>query len=211
MVAELFLAAAGAVAPLLRAPELAARWSEPSALTGMRTSGLAGHTARAVLIVETYLDADVGPDAAYVDAVEYFVTAGGPDVDDPDTAINRLVRERGEQTAAEGPHALADAYDAARARLATRLPGRDGDALVVMFGRSVLTLDECLVTRLVELTVHADDLAVTLGLPTPDVGEPAAALVITTLAGIARRRHGPLPVIRTLARRERAPSTIAAF
>jgi hypothetical protein len=59
--------------------------------------------------------------------------------------------------------------------------------------------------------VHADDLAVTLGLPAPDFGDEAEDLVITTLARIARRRHGTLPVLRTLARRERAPSTIAAF
>jgi Mycothiol maleylpyruvate isomerase N-terminal domain. len=211
VVAELFLATAEALAPLLRAPELAAQWNQPSALAEFRTSGLAGHTARAVLNVERYLDAEVPAGAARLDAVEYFLTANAPDVADPAAAMNQSIRERGEQEAASGPQALADAYDAARARLAAQLPGLPGDQPVLMFGRYVLPLNECLLTRLVELVVHADDLAVTLRLPTPDFGDEVADLVIATLARIARRRHGTVPVVRALARRERAPSTIAAF
>ena len=211
MVAELFLATAEAVAPLLRSPELTDQWSQPSALADFRTSGLAGHTARAVLNMERYLDAEVPPDAPHLDAVEYFLAASLADVADPASTMNRTIRERGEQEAASGPQALADAYDAARSRLASRLAGLRGDHPVLMFGRYVLPLNECLLTRLIELVVHADDLAVTLGLPAPDFGDEAEDLVITTLARIARRRHGTLPVLRTLARRERAPSTIAAF
>lgn len=211
VIAELFLASAEAVAPLLRSRELAARWNEPSALTDFRTSGLAGHTARAVLNVERYLDAPVPAGADHLDAVTYFLTASRSDVENPASAMNRTIRERGELEAAGGLRALADAYDAARARLAERLPGLRGDQPVLMFGRYVLPLDECLLTRLVELVVHADDLAVTLELPTPDFGDHVEDLVVATLARIARRRHGTLPVLRALARRERAPSTIAAF
>ncbi len=145
------------------------------------------------------------------DAVEYFLNAGGSDVGDPATAANRMVGERGEEDAAAGPDALADAYDAARARLAQRLPGLRHDLPVMMFGRYRLPLDECLVTRLVELVVHADDLSVTLRLPTPDTGDDTGDLVVHSLARIARRRHGTSPVLRALARRERAPSTVAAF
>jgi Mycothiol maleylpyruvate isomerase N-terminal domain len=211
MVGGLFLAAAEAVAPLLRAPELAARWDEPSALMDFRTSGLAGHMARAVLNVERYLDAAVTPGAVQLDAVQYFLASGGSNTDDPSSSVNRTIRERGEQEAAGGPRALADAYDAARVRLAERLAGLRGDQPVLMFGRYVLPLEECLVTRLVELVVHADDLAVTLQLSTPDTGSDVGDVVIATLARIAGRRHGTLPVMRALARHERAPSRISAF
>lgn len=197
--------------PLLRAPELAERWSEPSALAEFRTSGLAGHTARAVLSVERYLDAEVPPGAPLLDAVGYFLAASRADVENLASQLNQGIRERGEQEAADGPQALAKAYDAARARLALRLPELRGDQPVLVFGRYVLSLDECLLTRLIELVVHADDLAVTLGLPTPDFGDQVEDLVITTLARIARRRHGTVPLLRALSRRERAPSTIAAF
>lgn len=211
MVTSVFLAAAAAVAPLLRAPELAARWGQPSALAEFRTSGLAGHLARAVFNVERYLDAPVPAGAPMSDAVSYFRTAGGPDTDDPSAAAHRTIRERGEQDATGGPVELADRYDATRARLAERLAHVPGDQPVLMFGRQVLPLRECLLTRLVELVVHADDLAVSLEVPTPEFSDDADDLVITALARISRARYGTLPVLRSLSRRERAPSTVAAF
>jgi hypothetical protein len=210
VVTTVFLDAAAAVAPLLRAPELAARWTRPSALAEFRTSGLAGHLARAVFNVERYLDVPVTAGPPVLDAVSYFRTAGGPDVDDLSAAVHRTIRERGEQDAGSGPADLADRYDAARTRLAVRLPGLPEDRPVLMLGQYVLPLRQCLLTRLLELVVHADDLSLSLELPMPAVSDDAFDLVITTLARIARNRHGPLPVLRTLARRERA-APIAAF
>ena len=207
---KVFLASAATIAPLLRAPALADRWTEPSALAEFRISGLAGHLARAFLNVERYLDAPQITDAPLLDAVSYF-TAGGPDADDPSVDGHRLIRDRGEQEAAGGPIDLANRYDAAQARLTVRLPHLPQDQPVPMFGRCVLPLREALLTRLIELVVHADDLAVSLQLPTPAFSHEASDLVITTLARIARRRHGTLPVLRTLARRERAPAHVSAF
>ncbi|OLB80135.1 MAG: hypothetical protein AUI14_07825 [Actinobacteria bacterium 13_2_20CM_2_71_6] len=210
MVAGIFLDAAAAVAPLLRTRELADGWSRPSALAEFRISGLAGHLARAVFNVERYLEAPVPPDAPMLNAVTYFQPATGLDGRDPTDDVHRIIRERGEQDAAGGPEELADRYDATRARLAVRLAELPDDRPVLMFGR-VLPLGECVVTRLVELAVHTDDLAVSLGLPTPDIGEQASDLVIATLGLISRRRHGTLPVLRALSRRERAPADVAAF
>jgi hypothetical protein len=85
------------------------------------------------------------------------------------------------------------------------------DHPIVVFDRWRLRLDQALITRLIELAVHLDDLAVSLDLPTPAISEPAADLVITALARIAAGRHGTLPLIRALSRRERAPEMIAAF
>jgi hypothetical protein len=55
----------------------------------------------------------------------------------------------------------------------------------------------------VELVVHADDLAASVGVePTPP--QPAAtAVAIDVLVGVARVRHGDMAVLRALARRER--------
>jgi hypothetical protein len=60
----------------------------------------------------------------------------------------------------------------------------------------------------VELVVHIDDLAGSVGLPTPDLPDLATDLVISCLAGVARRRHGDLEVVRALARHERAHSDV---
>ncbi|GIH05657.1 hypothetical protein Rhe02_37240 [Rhizocola hellebori] len=210
MIIGVFLATAETVAPLLRTPELESRWHEPSALADFRISGLAGHLARAVLNVERYLDAPVPHGIEPMDAVTYFRTTGA-DADDPADPIHRVIRERGEQAAEGGPTALAGQYDSARARLGERLSGLSVGQPVLMFDRHVLLLGECLLTRLVELAVHTDDLAVSLGLPTPDVGDQAMDLVVTTLSRISRQRHGSLAVLRAFSRRERTSSNIAAF
>ncbi|MQA95879.1 MAG: hypothetical protein GEV11_14960 [Streptosporangiales bacterium] len=210
MIADLFLSSADVVGPLLRGRELAARWEEPSVLAEFRVRGLAGHLARAVFNVERYLDTDRPADAPRLDAVRYFLAAdaGETDLDGP-TA--RAIRDRGEQAAGDGPADLAERFDAARARLAPRLAGLPADHEVVVLDRWLLPLDQALITRLVELAVHLDDLTVSLDVPTPELPDEAADLVLITLARIARARHGAIPLLRALSRRERAPQVIAAF
>jgi hypothetical protein len=80
-----------------------------------------------------------------------------------------------------------------------------------MFGR-VLTIDDCAAACLLELVVHADDLAVSLGLEPVAFSEPAIDIVVVTLSRISRKRHGDLAVIRSLSRPRRAPEHgISAF
>jgi hypothetical protein len=210
MITEVYLHTAAAVAPLLRSPALAARWAEPSVLAEFGVAGLAGHLARAVFTVEGYLDAEVPAGVPAVDAVTYFELGLGDAPADPGTALNRSIRARGEQDAGAGPTHLADRYDAARARLAGRLSAMPDDRPVAA-GRFVLLLGECLVTRLVELLVHADDLAVSLDVDGPAFPDSATDVVVTTLARLSVRRHGGPAVLRALARRERATGPIAAF
>ena len=66
-----------------------------------------------------------------------------------------------------------------------------------------MTLDDYLVTRLIELVVHTDDLAVSLDVAAPPIPAAATGLVITTLVEVARIRHGDTAVLRALTRRER--------
>jgi hypothetical protein len=65
--------------------------------------------------------------------------------------------------------------------------------------------------RMMELVIHIDDLAVSAGVPTPELPNPATDAVIGILATLAARRHGTVPVLRALTRAERAPATITAF
>jgi hypothetical protein len=74
-----------------------------------------------------------------------------------------------------------------------------------------LLLDDLLVTRMMELAVHSDDLAVSVGIATPALPERAVDTVIELLSRLAVRRHGPTAVLRALSRAERAPATVAAF
>ncbi|MDX5564290.1 maleylpyruvate isomerase N-terminal domain-containing protein [Streptomyces sp. ID05-04B] len=204
-----FLDTAEVTSRLLRSPVLAERWEQPSALAQFRVSGLAGHLARAVFNVERWLAEPPQAGGTPIDAVVYFLSGTGP-APHLENAVPRRIREVGEQEAAGGPAVLVEAFDAARARLAAQLPTMPLDRHVGVFAH-VLPLDQCLLTRLVELVVHLDDLAVSLAAPTPSVPVEATDAVIACLTRIAVARHGVLPVMRTLARRERSTDPIAAF
>jgi hypothetical protein len=211
MVKDAYLSTAAAVGRLLRSPELAQRWDSPSALAEFSVRGLAGHLARAVFTTDAYLSAEVPPGATMTDAADYVARALGAGTADLATPLNTSIRDRGEEDAAGGPADLADRYDDALSRVAARIADLREEHPVFTGGRLVLPLRECLVTRLIELVVHADDLAVSLGVTTPDVDPEAADLVLTALVRISRRRHGTLPVLRALSRSERSTGPIAAF
>jgi hypothetical protein len=72
-------------------------------------------------------------------------------------------------------------------------------------------VSDFLTTRMMEVLVHSDDLAVSIGVATPDFPPMAVELVTDLLVRLATRRHGAVPVIRALSRAERAPASIAAF
>lgn len=212
---ELFLACADTAADLIASPAVSSSWDEPSALEGYTVAGLAGHLARAVLVVERYLDAagdgseaPSGPDDL-LDASGYFAAVLG-DHDPLDSELHRGVRDRGSETAADGPAALAGTVRAATERLRADL---DEDALrrpIAVFGGSWMSLEGYLGTRLVELVVHLDDLAVSVD-ATPQIAEDACRVVAGILAETAARRQGGVTAVRALARRERHPDALRAL
>ncbi|HZE33962.1 MAG TPA: hypothetical protein VE198_21340 [Actinoallomurus sp.] len=72
-------------------------------------------------------------------------------------------------------------------------------------------MDDFVTSRLLELVVHSDDLAYSVGMPTPELPAEATETVVDLLSRIALRRHGPTNVLRALSRAERAPSSISAL
>lgn len=195
-----FLDAAATAVRLLEQPELAGHWAGASVLPEFTVAGLAGHLFRGMSTVERYLD-EPEPSQAGISAASYFDTViRSADISDP---ANQAIRARGEEAAAGGPAALAGDARATLARLTSRLAGEGPGRHVRVAGGLVLTLDEYLRTRVVELVVHADDLAASLGVePVPP--QPATtAVAIDVLVGVARIRHGDRAVLWALARRER--------
>lgn len=215
--ADLFLAAAATAADLIDSAEVADRWDRPSALEGYTVAGLAGHLARAVLVVEPYLDATdadpaaagSAPTSAQVDASGYFAAVLG-DHDPLESDLHRGVRERGASMAADGPATLAATVRTSAEHLATRLDAATlRRPLQVLDGMNV-PLEQYLATRLVELVVHIDDLAVSVEVA-PDLSEDACLAVAGILGQTAARRVGGLEAVRALARRERHPDALRAF
>lgn len=198
-VREAYLGAAVAAVDLLGRREVGDKWEEPSCLPEFSVRGLAGHLARSVLQVEWFLDMDE-PEQAPISAVQYYAELTG--VEDVDSELNVGVRSRGEETAAGGWARLYLDCGNSVDRLRERLPALDASRRVLAFGRSLM-IDEYLKTRLIELTVHLDDLASSVGLPMPAVPDMATTQAIAVLVGVARARHGDKAVLRALTRRER--------
>ncbi len=196
----LFLDSLDRTRPLLASDELADGWDRASVLAELSVAGLAGHLVRAAVSVERYLDGDepietpIGPDDYY------HVLRLPSDLDDD---MNRAIRDRGLDAAAGGPAALLERFDSSVATLRDRFAAEAAGRRVAVVAGLVLTLDGYLVTRLVELIVHGDDLAQSLGVATPVYPPEAHATVRDCLVGVALRRHGDLGVLRALARRER--------
>lgn len=208
---EMFLRVAELAVDAIGDPRVAAQWTQPSVLVDMTVGAVAAHLGRAVLTVDNYLDGatptGVGadePDTAVtpVGPVDYVRTALGDAGHDDEVHVG--VRARSDAGAAAGPDAVVAEVGDALARLRVELPAAWPDRTVTVLGGMVMRLDDYLVTRVVELVVHLDDLAASTGLDvTPP--EDAGRVAVEMLTELARQRHGTTALVRTLARRERAP------
>ena len=67
----------------------------------------------------------------------------------------------------------------------------------------MLRYDDYLPSRICELLIHTDDLAVSLGVDPPSPPQEALDVAIGHLVDVARRTHGDRAVLIALSRRER--------
>lgn len=207
---EAFLAAADSAGALLRDPAVADAWESPSALPGFRVSGLAGHLAYQVVTVPVVL-AEPLREEEPVTLLEHYARAAwvGAAADDE---VNHAIRVRGEHHAANGAGAVADQVAAITDFLRADLPAERRKRVVQLSQTQwPLRLDDFLVTRMMEIAVHSDDLAVSAGVATPPLPDAVLTPVLGLLSALALRRHGQPAVLRALSRAERAPASITAF
>ncbi|MER7013847.1 maleylpyruvate isomerase N-terminal domain-containing protein [Saccharopolyspora sp. NPDC000359] len=203
-----YLRAAEAAVELLRDPAVSAAWDKPSALPEFSVRGLAGHLGSQVLHVTRMLAAE--PVAERPMSLTEFYGAAQAFHTGIDSDINVRIREMGEDLAVDGAPALAAEVAAAVEEQRAALPAEPDDR-VVSFGQRPVRLADYLVTRMMEIAVHSDDLAVSAGIETPELPHEVVEPVIGLLAELAVVRHGQTPVLRALSRAERAPGTIAAI
>lgn len=202
MIRDAFIATAAEARALIASRDVARRWDQPSALAEMTIGALAGHLARSVLLPEIYLaEPEPAPDARLLTADQYFDESHiTPDLGDD---LNVGIRSRAAQDAADGVDALIERLDAAREWSRSTLPALAADRRIAVRGQIPMLLDEYLVTRLLELAVHIDDLCVSVGRATPDFDPVTAMCALGCMLQLARTRHGDLAVLRAMARRER--------
>lgn len=198
-VRELVVEAVEAAAALVGCPEVASRWNDPSALDGMTVGGLCAHLVRAAGAVPAYLDR-TDPSARSADELLTPVTYFHAAIDSP---IHERIKEVSASEATAGPAELAAKCAALAVSMHSRFAAEPPDRLVAALGGRMLSLDDFCRTRLIEVLLHVDDLAASVGVPRPATSPEGPAIVIDILIGIARNQHGDWAMLHALARDER--------
>lgn len=199
---DAFLQAADTVLTLVDLPEVAARWAEPSALPRMSVGGLAVHLGNQVVRAAQQVGADPGGLPVLADADEHYVRSAWASGASQDRFNDH---GRDEEAALAGPRALHDHVVAQRDVVRAVLTGgAPPDVVPVPWAGWALRREDFLLTRLLEVVVHADDLAVSVGVDTPAFAPEVFDPVRDLLVRRAVARHGQARVVAALTRRERA-------
>ena len=211
---ELFPEVARIAADLIRHPEVARRWGDESACAGMSVGGLANHLAGQAANV-VLLFAAAPRDAEPIAVLEHYRRAAWVHTG-PDSEANVDVRTSADEYAASGPADLerrvAADLDALPGTLAPVLAGaRDPDTVLIPWQGWSLSSAGFVLTRTMEVLVHADDLAASIGAETPVFPTEPADAVLALLASVAAERHGQAAVLRALSRPQRATGPVSAF
>jgi Mycothiol maleylpyruvate isomerase N-terminal domain len=221
--ADAFLEAARHAGRVLCDPAIGEDWHRPSVLSRMDVGSVAGHVYLVVRRVNKHLDAqrtltgavDPGtpdrpvPKQTVIVEVpaRHLPTIRVADEDDLDADLHVQVRRDGERIAERGWSSVVSSYAALVEVLAARLADPP-DVIVPLGGSSPVLFAPYLASRVAELLVHADDLAVSVGLDVSPPSVNAVSVALTFLVESARAMHGDVAVLRAFARRERTPPGI---
>jgi hypothetical protein len=201
--------AADDLVDLVSAPEVAAAWPLESVLPGMTVGGLTRHLVSQLECAVEFLAIQPPPHAPVVPLVELYRRTDwfAAPVHAPE---NTSIRDDFNAMAAGGQEHSVAILQSARADLPAAVDGAGPVTYVPWQDCSVAT-DDFLVVRLMEVLVHADDLAASVGQPTPAFDDEVTHPALALLAMLAEQRHGPVAVLRALSRSERAGAPAAAF
>jgi Mycothiol maleylpyruvate isomerase N-terminal domain len=203
-----FLTATAVALDLIQRREVGEHWLMASALPKMSVGALACHLGRQVTRAAELLPiaTDIPP---LESAHEHYHRAAWVMSTSPDDASND--RSIDDAEAMLGLAALADrsaeALDTVRRLL---VASAAADVVLIPWQGWSLHRDDFLLTRMLEIVVHTDDLAVSVGVSTPEFPTEVFAPVRDLLVRLAVKRHGQSLVIGVLSRSERTQA-ISAF
>jgi len=200
----LVVEAVEAAAELMSRPVVGEKWDEPSALDGMTVGSLSAHLVRAAGATLAYLDRTdpaTGPDDELLTPITYFHAA----VDSP---IHEQIKHVSSSEAEIGHEAMVAQCRGIADQMVERFAEEPHDRLVGALGGRMLTLDDFCRTRMIEVLLHLDDLAVSVGEERPETDPEGAAIVIDITLGIARHLNGDWGVLYALTRGERSPGGV---
>jgi hypothetical protein len=185
---DAFLQALECVWPSVSAPQVAAAWEKPSALSNLTVGALTAHLAYVVDTVDSHLDRPLPEGAEPIDVVAYYL--GTLHGEEDSASVRNATASRDAERAQPGPVAVLAVFDQARERLRRRLPQESPERLMRVPIARCMRLDEFLVTRVLDQ-------------PSPAFPKECGNAIIALLVEMSRRRHGDTAVIRALTRSER--------
>jgi hypothetical protein len=204
-----FVAATDHVAAIVSRDDVAAAWHEQSALAEWEVGGLVAHLASQPVTAVALLSAD--PIGDPITLEEHYARSAWVDAS-LDDEINVSIRESSDARAAEGPQVVLSAVMGARAALPGLLAAQPDDRVVLIpWAGWSLRLGDFLTGRLMEVVVHGEDVAASVGFTSPELPRDVLDPVLALLTRLAVTRHGQGAVVSALTRAERAPRTISAF
>ena len=202
--------AAEAVAPLVASAEVARAWDEESALPGFTVGGLATHLVSQLQCAVEFLRITPVPPHAPVVSLAGLYERTDWFLAPVDAGENTSIRDDFNEMAGAGHEGAQEALRASAADLPAALAAA-GPTTYVPWQDCCLATDDFLVVRLMEVVVHADDLASSLGAEPVAFDDDVLHPVLALLAVLAARRHGQAAAVRALSRAERASGPAAAF
>lgn len=202
-------ATAALAVDLASSPPVLAAWDQPSAAQGMSVGAMTQHLLSQLGYLVELSDVAVPPDVEVIGVLEHYRRAAWAN-SSLDEEVNTTIRDRANEAAADGPD---DLLEQARQRLAL-LPdavNRFGDLVYLDWQGWALSADAFLITRLMEIIVHSDDIAASVGSPLPDFPTAAFDAVTGLLTAVATQRYGQAALIHALSRPQRSTGPISAF
>lgn len=191
--------------------EVRAAWERDSACSGMTVGGLTHHLLAQSAHVVRGLQVEAPAEAPVITLLGHYSSApwveasrSGETDPDQDEKDNSAAQVGHAQVLADARQALADLPGA------LALP-RDPDVVHIPWQGWSLATPDFATTRLMEMVVHGDDLAASVGLPVPEHDEDVVEAVLDLLLHVSLGRHGQVALIRALSRPQRSSGGISAF
>jgi len=174
-------------------------WSDASILPEMTVGDVAGHLLAVLIVFDRRYQLTAPPEMIAADSVGGgYATVRLAHASDLALPPFSIPREGGRRVAARGHAAAVEQFGNLLAGLDARLRDDDPDRALLVGDDAATTLRAFTITRIVELVVHADDLAESVGATIPPPTPDASELVIGTLVASNRARVGDARTIRSL-------------
>ena len=197
------VAAAFDMTDLVGSDLVAAAWDQESALPSMTVGGLTRHLVSQPECAVDFLTASVPADAPLLGLVGHYelvdwlaAPADGPE----NTSIRDDFNLFGSAGHGDSVAVLVRALEKLHSAIDDA-----GPTTYVPWQNCALPTDDFLVVAAMDMVVHADDLACSVGMPVPEFRPEVMEPVLALLAALFARRHGAPAVLRSLSRAERTP------